>query len=181
MALFNRKKSNNKAVPPEVKQYYASEHRERVGLAWLIAFLSLIVTVAVVAGLFFGGRWAYRKVANKDTNNKPTTGAGVDNVPDSQSNPDAASKPNDLQPTAKPPTDGGEVAVDDNKKPESDSSSSESSSGDNSSDESTKATEPAPTALSDTGPGSTLAVFVAVSILAYVAHWQYQKRRALNN
>lgn len=174
MAIYKRKKNDTKAVPPEVKQYYASEHRERVGLAWLIAFLSLIVTVLVVAGLFFGGRWAYRKIANSD--NKPTTS---DNLPKSQGSSQGnsdQSKSNDLQPATKPPTDSGEVSVDNG-----DNSSSNSPTGsNNSSNKRSKSTEsgvPAETNMTDTGPGSTLTIFVAVSVLAYLIHWQYQKRR----
>lgn len=65
---FNRKKNgaNNSKVPKEVKQYYQAEQRERMGLAWLIAFLTLVVTVLVVLGLFLGGRWVYRKATNDD-------------------------------------------------------------------------------------------------------------------
>ena len=63
---FKRSKKNPTApVAPEVQAYYQAEKRERVGIAWLIAFVSLIISVAVVAGLFFGGRWAYRKLAHK--------------------------------------------------------------------------------------------------------------------
>src|SRR6185436_18606427 len=94
-----RKKVNDQPVPAEVKQYYASEHRERVGLAWLVAFLSLILTVAIIAGLFFGGRWIYRKIAHK---NQPQT-TGQTNQPvqvSGPSTPSSPSKPNDLQPAA---------------------------------------------------------------------------------
>src|SRR4051812_17064489 len=93
-----RKKENGKPVPSEVKQYYASEHRERVGLAWLVAFASLILTVAIIAGLFFGGRWIYRKVTNNDK--KPTTGQAPSQPETTQNKPSTPSQPNDLQPAA---------------------------------------------------------------------------------
>lgn len=67
---FNRrKKQTTTNLPPEVQQYYQSENRGRMGMAWLIAFLSLLVSVAIVVGLFFGGRWVYRQIAGtNDTN-----------------------------------------------------------------------------------------------------------------
>ncbi len=68
-----RRKTTDKKVPEEVQQYYDAERRQHMGIAWLIAFLSLVVTVLVASGLFFGGRWAYRKLANK--NPKPPTKA----------------------------------------------------------------------------------------------------------
>jgi len=69
---FNRnKQDDNGNVPAEVKQYYQAERRERVGLAWLLAAGTLIVTVLVVLGLFFGGRWIYRQV----TDDKPASTA----------------------------------------------------------------------------------------------------------
>lgn len=161
---FKRKKSNTKAVPAEVKKYYASEHRERVGLAWVIAFLSLILTVAVVAGLFFGGRWAYRKIAHKNTT--PSTGVGVDNLPAPSANPGTVSKPSNLQPTAPPPKGDGKINT---SKPATSSKPKPSVA--------TKSSQPTPTAITNTGAGSTLTVFLAVTILATAGHMQYQRRR----
>lgn len=163
VALENRQKNNSKSksVPPEVKQYYASEHRERVGLAWLIAFLSLIVTVAVVAGLFFGGRWAYRKIVKNDT--PPSQGQGVSNLPDSAPDSDSKSRPNDLQPSTPPPSGDAEINT--------------SEPSENNSQSNRKQSDSQPESITNTGPGSTLTVFVAVSILAAAGHWQYQRRR----
>lgn len=61
---FRRKKLADKKVPAEVQEYYDAERRQHSGIAWLIAFLSLLLTVLVAAGLFFGGRWVYRKLAH---------------------------------------------------------------------------------------------------------------------
>ena len=57
---FNRKK-NTEDVPQEVQDYYQSERRERAGVAWLLAFGTLLLTIALAIGLFFGGRWVYRE------------------------------------------------------------------------------------------------------------------------
>ncbi len=73
MALWFRRRKNDtesSTVPPEVQEYYQSERKERFSIAWLIAFISLVVTILLVILLFFGGRWIYRKIANR---NKPTS------------------------------------------------------------------------------------------------------------
>lgn len=66
---FNRKKNtSDESVPPEVQDYYQAEHRDRTGKAWLLAVLTLIVTVAAVLALFFGGRWIYRALTDGEDN-----------------------------------------------------------------------------------------------------------------
>ncbi len=57
MALFG---NENKKTIEELESYYANK-TQRTGMAWAMAFLSLLITVAVLAGLFFGGRWLYRE------------------------------------------------------------------------------------------------------------------------
>ncbi len=66
MKLFNRRKKDTSNLPPEIQAYAQAEHRERVGMAWLVGLVSLIVTVLVLAGLYFGGTWVYRKLSQKD-------------------------------------------------------------------------------------------------------------------
>lgn len=56
MALFG---NQNKKSIEELENYY-SGNQQRTGMAWMMAFLSLILTVSVLGGLFLGGRWAYR-------------------------------------------------------------------------------------------------------------------------
>lgn len=57
MALFKRK---NQTTIAELEDYYANQRGRRTGMAWFMAFLSLLITVAVILALFFGGRWLYR-------------------------------------------------------------------------------------------------------------------------
>ena len=70
MKMPFKKSSYSNTVPSEVQNYYQSERRDRAGIAWVLALGTLMLTLILAFGLFFGGRWAYRKVANKD--NKPT-------------------------------------------------------------------------------------------------------------
>lgn len=66
MALFNRRQQNPANVPAEIQEYYQTERRERAGVAWLLAFGTLVATIALAAGIFFGGRWVYRAAFDKD-------------------------------------------------------------------------------------------------------------------
>ena len=69
---LQRQKRSERPVPAEVQEYYRAEQRERMGVAWLIAFLSLLISVIVLLGIFFGGRWAWRKITQGDKK-QPTT------------------------------------------------------------------------------------------------------------
>lgn len=165
---FNRnKKPTDTKTPPEVKQYYTSEHRERVGLAWLIAFLSLIITMVVVIGLFFGGRWAYRKIAN----NKPVTPAKPQTVAKQPAKPNqTVSEP------AKPGNDST------SQKPASSSSYTPTTSTPAPAQSQSTATTPVtsqPQAqkITNTGPGQTIAVFAVVSLIGAIAHNTYSRRK----
>lgn len=65
MALFRRNKEQD-VLPDEVKDYYKAEQRERMGMAWLVAAGGFLVTIAIVIGLFFAGRWAYTTFFSND-------------------------------------------------------------------------------------------------------------------
>lgn len=75
--LFKR---NNKTTIAELEEYYANQERRktRAGKAWLMAFISLFITLAVIAMLFFGGRWLYRTLTDNDSNTT-TTSDSTDN------------------------------------------------------------------------------------------------------
>lgn len=64
--LGTRSKKNGEQVPPELQEYYKTERRERLGIAWLLALATLFATVALVLGLFFGGRWLIRQIGGED-------------------------------------------------------------------------------------------------------------------
>ncbi len=68
-------------APTGVQEYYQSERGERMGIAWLIALMSLVITVLVVLLVFFGGRWLYRKITqrNKPSNTAPTSQTNTSN------------------------------------------------------------------------------------------------------
>jgi cytoskeletal protein RodZ len=75
MKLFKRQQKNvsNSVIPQEIQDYSQTEHREKMGIATLVGFISLILTLTVLFGMFVGGRWMYRKIAGTDTKSNSTT------------------------------------------------------------------------------------------------------------
>lgn len=144
MALFRRNKKDS-VMPEEVQNFYASEKRDRKGVAWLLAIATLIVTFLIAAALFFGGRWVYRTVFDND--NDTTTSQ---------------------EESAEEATQEEQTELGDSKTPDNSSSSSNTPSSSNSGtpDSSTgtsstnttqtPVTGPAPDALVNTGPGDEL-------------------------
>lgn len=81
MGLFDRFKRKPKVVlPEEVSSYYQSERRERVGVAVIIGIAALIATLLIAAGLFYGGRYAYRQIKGSDTSTTSQQQAGDQEV-----------------------------------------------------------------------------------------------------
>lgn len=78
MPLFKRK---DKTTIAELEEYYANQSKNRTSKAWLMALLSLLITFAVLAALFFGGRWLYQLVTDGDNVVVTTTGEQQGGVP----------------------------------------------------------------------------------------------------
>lgn len=58
---FNRNNLTDSGLPPEVDQYYKDERRGQRSVAFFLAGISLVVSLAVISGIYFGGRVAYRR------------------------------------------------------------------------------------------------------------------------
>ena len=72
MALFSRKKKVETVdMPPELQNYYQAEYREKTWKAWVLGLATLIITILLALALFFGARWIYRELTDKDE--APTT------------------------------------------------------------------------------------------------------------
>ena len=95
-----REKRQQSVLPKEVKEYYKSEQRQRRGVALGLALLALVVTIAMAAGLFFGGRFAYNKIWGKD-DPKPSSAA---NQPTNNQNNNRPTAPPATPPTPPPST-----------------------------------------------------------------------------
>jgi cytoskeletal protein RodZ len=72
MRLFRKKQeTTDTTTPTELQDYYQAENRERRGMAWLLAFVTFFVTLALVLLVFFTGKWAYQRF--KDKSKSPHT------------------------------------------------------------------------------------------------------------
>jgi len=160
---FNRKKNEGtEAVPAEVQEYYQAEKRERMGLAWALAFITLAVAVGVALGLFFGGRALYRhfnnkKVATTQPATKPTeaeTSTPSSSTDTQAANPNASSSSN---PSSQPP----------------------SSSSSSSSQPSSNTGQAGKGSMVNTGPGDTAAVGFAITSIVGFGLYELRLRRRL--
>ncbi len=95
-----RKKTDTTAIP-ELQEYYATKGGDSTAKAWLLAFGSLFLTVAVLVGVFLGGRWIYRTVT--DTDEKPTV--------TTQTTPTSTEAKKDAAGDNKSPATGTDVVV----------------------------------------------------------------------
>lgn len=73
MAQVRGSKKRTQEVPEEIKEYYQAGKRDRMWVVWLLSGATFIVTVLVVLGLFWGGRWAFDKMRGNDTQTADTS------------------------------------------------------------------------------------------------------------
>lgn len=152
MALFRRKK-NQSVMPEEVRDFYASEHRDRKGMAWLLAVATLIVTFLVAAALFFGGRWVYRTVFDRDKDNGTAT---TQTEQGEVRSPEESARSNSSSSSSEPSTSSSSSSNSSSNTSNQPSSSSSSNSTGTSSTNTTQTPVTGPSELVNTGPGDEL-------------------------
>lgn len=157
MALFRRNKNTEEVtgevgMPQELQEYYQAENRERSWVAWVLGLTTLVVTVVLALGLFYGGRYVYRKIRSND--NKQTVSVNENN--DKNDDKDRQDTPATEAPSTTPATTPAP---------------SQATSSATTSTPQVAATQSAN--LPSTGAESTIAVFVAVTVLAYAAHRRF--------
>lgn len=161
-------------VPEEIKDYYQTERRERTGIAWLLAFGTLIITVVLGAGIFFAGRWAYRQVAGTDEETATPTEIAQNEEQEQQTAQDTEDG-ND-QPDNQDNQDGqsgGAVQGNEDQNHSEEANETSDTSEESQEDDTDSAPVTGSAADEDlpgTGPSGTIAVFVAVSLLGYFVH-----------
>lgn len=175
MALFNRKKKTD--VPEEIQEYYQTERRERAGIAWLLAFGTLIVTILLAAGIFFAGRWVYRQIAGNDDGNGTTEVTQEEGRPEEQPVQPGGQSEAERQEAAKKTEEEKRKAEEERQRAARQEAERQAQQGQVSS----TATEQRPAAgngrIPNTGPGDTAAIFLAVSVLGYFSHRVYVSRQ----
>lgn len=93
MAFFDRfkKKRTASVLPSEVDEYYRTEKRGRRGAAFLLGLMTLILTVLLVLGVFFIGRFFYNKVTDKDSKSNTSISSNEDKKSGQKSSDDKSS------------------------------------------------------------------------------------------
>lgn len=188
MALFKRNTKNKNEVPAEIQEYYQAEKRDRTGIAWLLAIGTLIVTILLAAGIFFAGRWAYRKITGNDTQSNSSETAQSENQQTEQQ-PEENAGQSEEERRAEAERQRSEQEAWEAREAEERRVTEERERRERQEAERREAAQ-APTELPsgaggagadrqaaagnsnipETGPGDTLAIFIAVTILGYMAH-----------
>lgn len=157
-------------VPSEIQSYYDAERRERTGVAWLMATGTLVVTILLAVGLFFGGRWIYRKVANNDPQPAVNT-ASVEQSPSEN----AAEEPqtsstttNEPSPVPTPPATAPSTATPPATPSPTPTPASPSTSAANNQNSN----------LPSTGPGHVAAAVALATIIGSLGHYAVTNRSA---
>lgn len=81
-------------LPQEVQDYYESGKRERRGMVWLLGIGTLLLTLLLAAGIFFGGRWIYRMITGSDDQTQDTAQTDQDQQEQSQNDQNSQSSDN---------------------------------------------------------------------------------------
>jgi cytoskeletal protein RodZ len=170
MALFNRKpKSDSVGMPPELQNYYQAENREKTWMAWVLGIATLVITILLALALFFGGRWVYRKVRGNETPQVTTT----QTQEEAQEASEDTSSSDDEESSSE--TEENTVATGSSSTPTSTPSTQTPPAQSTPTPTPTTTAQTGTNGLPSTGPADTLAIFVAVTVLAYVAHRQLAK------
>jgi len=62
-ALFKR---NNKTTIAELEEYYDNKKSTKPVMSWVMAFISILITVAIVIVAFLGARWVFQTISSDD-------------------------------------------------------------------------------------------------------------------
>lgn len=175
MALFRRNTDEDTveipAVPEEVQTYYQEEKRERKWLAWLLALGTLLATVLITLGLFYGGRYVYRKLRPAD---KPVAVNVQEEASKPGDNKSEDNKSNET-PAATPSTPSQAASgANPSSSPQAATSPTSQTSSTNTTQSNSDAGKVSGTTLPDTGSGDILAIFAVTSVVAYLIHRRFQ-------
>lgn len=171
MRLFRRSSKIPSTVPPEVAEYYQSERRGHRGLAWVTTIVTLLVTVAIVIGLFLAGRWLYHTLHHTAATTSTTTSSNTNDSSKkktTQTNSSDTNTSSDKQHSSDtPPSDSQGTSGNSARPQESTPSADDTTTTKNSSNNSTQSPEP----LANTGPGdSAVLTFVVITLVGYIGY-----------
>ena len=185
---WKRKKSDDVSLPKEVQDYYQAEKREKVGVASMLAIGTLIVTVLLAFGIFFGGRYVWRHLMHPDKKSGDTT--ATVQAPDDQTS-STTSKASSGSTDSSSKSSSAKDKSGDSKPADKPSSqpSTPTNTANNGKESTSGTTTPATSAhtnstaanssnLPNTGPGNILAVMLGAISLSFVGAEVYLRRKA---
>ena len=165
---FKKKQTPSVNLPSEMQDYYQTTRREKVGVAWLLALGTMLVTVLLAVGLFYGGRWTYRQVFHKNNNSTISQQGSTDDKAanaDNKSTSDSSTTANTPSTSTPSTSTQGTVAA-----------PTQANNPASVPTQPTQTTTPSGK-LANTGPGDTLALFVSISLLSYFVRIVYLQRK----
>ncbi len=167
--IFKRNRDDN-TVAPELQQYYEAEKKERAGLSWLLAVISVAFVSLVLIGLFFGGKWLYNRVTSDD-NEVAQVENGAVQEPASPSEPAEtaapAAEPQNTSPAAQSPASAPAASTAPAATPATTTPAATPVTGDS--------------ALPNTGPKENLLMVFASSTLVFGLIHNFYSRQTKNN
>lgn len=172
----------NEELPPEVQEYYESTERDRGGKNWLLGLGTMLLTLLIASGLFFGGRFVYRQFSgNNDAaetaQNNTNTNTTITGEEKTQSTGDTEVDADDSEASD---NTGSQLDSSQGSDEESQSSSESNSEDQEFGSQEVTTTVTGDSEITNSGPGSSLAVFVATSALATLAYQVAARKKALN-
>mgnify|MGYP001282498337 CR=1 FL=1 len=175
------KKKEQSTLPQEVQDYYTSTQRQRMGMAWLVALTTFVITLSVALALFFVGRAIFYSLTRDDGEPVQITeqvirDEPVTNVHDTSEE----SSVNNTDTTREAPTtqtnDRNETPGQSEQTPVSDQPSQPARTEQPPSmSEQTLDTQKVQR-VPDSGPGDVVALFVVVSIVSAAFHYGWRTR-----
>jgi cytoskeletal protein RodZ len=165
MDLPSPNQNETKPIIPEMNGPMPPQQHTAPGAQWLRLGVLVVVGLLVLALLFLGGRWTYRKIAHHST--KPTTAT----TGSKSSTP--SKKPSSSQGSSSAPSSGSSSTP----APASNSSTTPSN-GSQSGGQAGSGTQVAANGkLTNTGPGSTAALFTIATATGVIAYQVVLRRR----
>lgn len=165
MAIFRRKKEVVDEVP-ELEHYYA-ERRTSSIWSWVMAIVTMLLTVLIILGLFYGGRWVYRELTKDDANPQPAPTVTAPQNPPTQTNQGVTTLPSGESSTSNSGQSGTSNTGGGTPAPSGTSTTGGTSNTGSSSTSGSSATN-TPSEIPNSGPGEVIMVSVIAAIAGYL-------------
>lgn len=79
------KRKDSQTTIAELENIYSTQKSNRTSMAWFMLISSVLLAIAVLVSLFFGGRWLYSSLTDETTDTTVTEGNDTNGTADSSS------------------------------------------------------------------------------------------------